>query len=174
MSTSDLNILVSWHTFPWYIPPFNLSTNQTTVGPQEPCKNSWSNSSEQFAAPTPSGAYDLPSILRQNDLMKDYDLLVVRSDASMTNLPRNLAAIDCPKLSCPAKICGSVTSCGYLGTWLSRLITSIRDRCKSLPTANIRLILPTPRDADDVIFSSPGNPRSASSCGSIISDSISL
>ena len=52
-------------------------------------------------------------------------------------------------------------------------MTSISARCRSVSTEKVRLTLAKPREAEEIIFSSPGTPRSMSSCGSMISDSTS-
>ena len=74
----------------------------------------------------------------------------------------------------PTLMTGSLASTGYLGTWFRRFMTSIRARFISVSMANSNCMEPLPKlDVDDIL-SKPGTLRSTSSCGSIISDSISL
>lgn len=90
------HVLVSWYTTPRYIPPFDLSDRQTTVGPQaEPDQPKL-----MFAGWTPAGEYDLLAALESQKLRTKFDALVVWSDASGSNRPLNLAAFDCPKVLC--------------------------------------------------------------------------
>lgn len=89
-------VLVSWYTTPQYIPPFDLSDRQVTVGPKvEPDQPRM-----MFAGWTPAGEYDLPAALQSQGLPTAYDAVVVWSDASGSNRPLNLAAFDCPKVLC--------------------------------------------------------------------------
>lgn len=90
------HVLVSWYTTPRYIPPFDLSDRQVTVGPQaEPDQPRM-----MFAGWTPAGEYDLLAALEAQKFRTQYDALVVWSDASGSNRPLNLAAFDCPKVLC--------------------------------------------------------------------------
>lgn len=90
------HVLVSWYTTPQYIPPFDLSDRQITVGPQaEP-----NQPQMMLAGWTPAGEYDLMAALQAQQLRTQFDALVVWSDASGSNRPLNLAAFDCPKVLC--------------------------------------------------------------------------
>ncbi len=90
------HVLVSWYTTPQYIPPFELSDRQVTVGPKaEPDQPRM-----MFAGWTPAGEYDLPAALQSQGLPTKYDTVVVWSDASGSNRPLNLDAFDCPKVLC--------------------------------------------------------------------------
>lgn len=90
------HVLVSWYTTPQYIPPFDLSDHQITVGPKaEPDQPRM-----MFAGWTPAGEYDLPAALQSQGLPVAYDALVVWSDASGSNRPLNLGVFDCPKVLC--------------------------------------------------------------------------
>ena len=92
----EKRILVSWYTDPGYIAPFVLSDRQTTVGPKV--------SSDQVKGPldgfTPCGRYDLFAALEALHLPTQFDAIVVAGDATLTNLPLNLEAFDCPKILC--------------------------------------------------------------------------
>jgi len=90
----DKRVLVSWYTDPKYIPPIVLSDRQITVGPQV--------RPDQIQAPfdgyTPIGRYDLLAALTTLRLPTEFDAIVVAADSSLTNLPLNLEAFDCPKI----------------------------------------------------------------------------
>ena len=73
----------------------------------------------------------------------------------------------------PITSTGSLASAGYLGTWLSRFITSMSARSTEMPTSNVNATVPNPCVAVETIFSTPGTPRRTSSCTSMISDSTS-
>lgn len=89
-------ILVSWYTTPDYIPPFDLSDQQVTVGPQVlPDQQKM-----MFAGWTPAGEYDLQQALASQNITPEFDAIVVWSDAGGSNRPLNLAAFDCPKVLC--------------------------------------------------------------------------
>lgn len=89
-------ILVSWYITPEYIPPFDLSDHQITVGPQgDPDQPKM-----MFAGWTPLGEYDLRAALESQNLRTKFDAVVVWSDAGGSNRPLNLSAFDCPKVLC--------------------------------------------------------------------------
>lgn len=89
-------LLVSWYTDPQYIPPFLLSERQITVGPRV--------RRDQVQGPldgfTPFGRHDLLAALKDSGLPTQFDAIVVATDSSLTNLPVNLEAFDCPKILC--------------------------------------------------------------------------
>ncbi len=74
----------------------------------------------------------------------------------------------------PNIICGGVASLGRVSTRVMRLITSINVCCISVSTLNSRLIKALPRLANAFICVKPGIPLKTCSCGSTISDSISI
>ena len=87
-------ILVSWYAPPDVIPPIWLTADQVNCGPQ---------SEKQSATPkyrfhTPRGRYDLAQAVADANAPQEYDLIVVFSDASLSNLPSNLGSFQCPKL----------------------------------------------------------------------------
>lgn len=88
-------ILVSWYTDPSYIPPFRLSENQYTVGPQIGAV-----STGVFNAFTPRGAYDLKAAVEGQGGPAGFELVVVAVDSGLSNLPGNLKAFGCPTLLC--------------------------------------------------------------------------
>ena len=89
-------ILVSWYTNPAYIPPFVLSDHQVTLGPQlHPAQPQM-----MFSAWSPKGAYDLKAALEVAAMPKNYDAVVVWTDAWGANQPLNLEAFDCPTVLC--------------------------------------------------------------------------
>lgn len=90
------HVLVSWYTTPQYIPPFELTDHQVTVGPQaEPDQPKM-----MFTGWTPAGEYDLLATLESQHIRTKFDAIVVWSDASGSNRPLNLEAFDCPKILC--------------------------------------------------------------------------
>jgi hypothetical protein len=89
-------ILVSWYTNPQYIPPFVLSDRQMSIGPRlKPEQPQMVY--ERF---TPVGTYNLAEFTEANGLPKEFDAIVVWSDASQTNRPLGLGTFNCPKVLC--------------------------------------------------------------------------
>ena len=86
-------VLVSWHNSPSYMPPPRFSDNQVSVGPRRS-----DEPTDVYQVTTPLGAYDLPEVLRAGGIEPRFDLVVASVDALQRNLPRNLAAFDCPRL----------------------------------------------------------------------------
>ena len=87
---SQPKTLVSWYTTPDYIPPLRITEDQTTIGPQFKPAGA---DTERFDYHTPSGQYDLAQTLCEQGAPHAFDLIVVYTDASCTNLPRNLDAV---------------------------------------------------------------------------------
>jgi hypothetical protein len=95
MNMARPKVLVSWYTTPAYIQPFRLSDDQVTFGP----KTAPNQPLMMFAGFTPLGRYDLRKYLEANHITADFDLVVVWSDPTETNVP-DVSGFDCPKVLC--------------------------------------------------------------------------
>jgi hypothetical protein len=89
---SPVKILFSTHTRPDYIPPPQLVADQVICGPNYPDRVV---GLRVFSLKTPPGNYDMAAVIQQIPRRQRPDLLIVRSDSSRVNLPRNLSAAGC-------------------------------------------------------------------------------
>jgi hypothetical protein len=90
-----LRVVVSTHTSPGYVPPARFSADQIVLGPNYP--NARRNDGGLSSLTLPPGAWDVPATMAQAGIER-IDLFVAFVDAFFGCVPRNLAALDCPKL----------------------------------------------------------------------------
>ena len=91
---TSLNVLFSTNTSAKYIPPVPLSMKQVVCGPQ------WETQKvlgHYVSIKTPT-VYDIAAVAAGLPQTQTPDLVVVRTDAHMANVPTNLAGIRCPKV----------------------------------------------------------------------------
>ena len=92
---SHLNVLYATPTGPGYIGAALLSDRQVVCGPHWPDTE---NENGLASVHTPAGAYDLAAVAARLPHNQQPELVVVWTDATLSNLPRNLAAFSCPKV----------------------------------------------------------------------------
>ena len=98
MKVSWKNVLFSTHTKPAYMPPPKYGNRMVVCGPhyQTARDRDGNITSVQTPARQP---YDIASLIAALPAHQKPDLLIVRVDAGMENMPENLAAVDVPKLA---------------------------------------------------------------------------
>lgn len=86
-----LRVLVHWHSLPGP-PPF--SPRQVIVGP---CYETVEGPDGVVSLNVPFGPYDIKTVVDRLPAHQRPDVLVVALDSTRSSIPRNLAALDCPK-----------------------------------------------------------------------------
>ncbi len=88
------NVLFSTNTPLGYIPPVALSINQVVCGPH------WETQfiSDRYVSIKTPRTYDIGRIVAMLPASQKPDLVIVRTDVTMVNVPTNLASIRCPKV----------------------------------------------------------------------------
>ncbi len=91
---AGLRIVYSYHTNPAYMAPTQLSTQQVNCGPFY--QDAVDQNGKIISLATPVGAYDLAAIVARLPAEQQPDLVVIKSDATRTNMPYNIGALPCP------------------------------------------------------------------------------
>jgi hypothetical protein len=86
-----LRVLVHWHSQPGP-PPF--APKQVIVGP---CYDTVEGPDGVVSLKVPFGPYDLKAVVDRLPAHQRPDVVIVALDSSRSSIPRNLAALDCPK-----------------------------------------------------------------------------
>jgi hypothetical protein len=92
------NVLFSTHTKPAYMPPPQYGENMVVCGPHFQTIRNSDGSFRSVQSPHRQ-AYDIASLIAALPAKQKPELVIVRIDAGMENMPENLAAVDVPKLA---------------------------------------------------------------------------
>jgi hypothetical protein len=92
------NVLFSTHTKATYMPPPRYGEKMLICGPAYPTQKAADGSISSVRTPLGQG-YDIASLIAALPAEQKPDIIIARVDASMQNIPQNLAAAVVPKLA---------------------------------------------------------------------------
>lgn len=90
-----MNVLVSYHTDPRYMSPAQFSPSQVSCGPFYEDAN---KGGVAISRKTPVGMYDIKPIVESLPISQRPDLIIVKSDATRMNFPRNIGSLGIPSV----------------------------------------------------------------------------
>jgi hypothetical protein len=92
---AHLKVLYAYHTSPAYMQATRLSPFQVDCGPFYEDRF---EGGRCLSLKTPSGSYDMAAVVARLPAEQKPDLIVIKSDATRSNMPANLGALACPKV----------------------------------------------------------------------------
>ena len=98
MKTAWKNVLFSTHTKATYMPPPRYGQNMIVCGPHYPTRQASDGCFTSIQTPHRQ-SYDIASLIAALPLRPRPDVVIVRIDAGLENIPGNLAAVEVPKLA---------------------------------------------------------------------------
>ena len=91
----NINILFSYHTNPYSMPPVNLSDNQVLCGPF--CEDVYVDNMV-YSLNTTKGSYDINPVIEKIPKGQKPELLIIKADSTRNNFPAKLNLLEIPKV----------------------------------------------------------------------------